>query len=149
MPVRPTATNRPAVPGDGTLSKQLHVLVADDDADVRHFLQFFLTQLGHTVTMAVNGSDLVAQCRAAPPDVVLSDVDMPEMTGIEAVEVIRRFSTVPIVLFSGAWDNVQMARATAAGVAQLLCKPFGPKELAKAIRQALGSRAGDSSADRA
>lgn len=114
------------------MGKGLRVAVADDDAAVRTLMNLWLTELGHTVTAVADGRPLVELCRADCPDLVISDVGMPEMDGLTAAANIRGASAVPIILMSGAWTAD--GEAHAAGLeAHVLQKPVNPLDLVAAI----------------
>lgn len=120
------------------MSEPLRVVVADDDALVRETLRRCLAALGHEVVAVGGGLPLVDACAAAPPDVVVSDVQMPDLDGLSAAEAIRRAGPTPVVLVSGSWDAP--ARARAAGIAAVWCldKPCRLEELAAAVAAAAG-----------
>jgi response regulator NasT len=85
------------------MGSQLHIAIADDDRLSREFLQFMLLRLGHKVVCgAENGRQLADYCLKSPPDVVITDVNMPELDGISAAAEINRCHDVPIILLSGS-----------------------------------------------
>jgi response regulator NasT len=85
------------------MGSQLHIAIADDDRLSREFLQFMLLRLGHQVVCgAENGRQLADYCLKSPPDVVITDVNMPELDGISAAAEINRRYDVPIILLSGS-----------------------------------------------
>jgi response regulator NasT len=112
----------------------LRIAVADDDPDVRTFLEQFLPRLGHQVhSVAKTGRELVDHCRAGPPDLIIADVKMPDMDGLEAIEAVNRFAAVPAVLVSGHAVPAWLERAKRAGVMAYLMKPVTEHDLAPAI----------------
>lgn len=113
----------------------LRVVVADDDSSLRKLIVSWLDQLGHTVTVAEDGRGLVAACRAAAPDLAISDVRMPGLDGLAAAAVLRGELDIPVVLMSGDWTPEQAARADALG-APRLGKPFRPLTLLDAMARA-------------
>ena len=85
------------------MSDHLHIAIADDDGVTREFLFRTLQHLGHEVIcMAENGRQLVDFCLRSPPDLVITDVQMPELDGISAVAEIACQHDIPIVLLSGS-----------------------------------------------
>ena len=79
------------------------VLVVDDDADSRDVVSRLLGRAGYTVRSAVNGRDALIAVTTAPPDVIILDAMMPEMNGVEFLQVIRsylRWSTLPVILLT-------------------------------------------------
>jgi two-component system, response regulator PdtaR len=112
----------------------LRIAIADDDADVRDFLHRFLPLLGHTVSsVATTGKELVEQCRQAPPDLIIADVKMPDMTGLEAVEAIAKSAQVPVILVTGHAVPAWLEKAKDLGVMAYLVKPVTEHDLAPAI----------------
>ena len=112
----------------------LRIAIADDDQDVREFLQRFLPLLGHTVSStAATGKELVEQCRESPPDLIIADVKMPDMTGLEAVEAIAKSAEVPVILVTGHAVPAWLEKAKDLGVMAYLVKPVTEHDLAPAI----------------
>ncbi|MBO0697813.1 MAG: response regulator [Zavarzinella sp.] len=112
----------------------LRVAIADDDQDVRDFLHRFIPLLGHAVSsVATTGRELVDQCRHSPPDLVIADVKMPDMTGLDAVEAIARFAQVPTILVTGHAVPAWLEKAKDLGVMAYLVKPVTEHDLAPAI----------------
>ena len=93
-----------------------------------------LKRLGHqVVSVAENGRELVEHCRQQRPDLVITDIKMPEMDGIEASQEICRERPVPIILVSAFQDGKLIERAEADSVLAYLVKPIGPDDLVPAI----------------
>lgn len=112
----------------------LRIAIADDDQDVRDFLVRFIPLLGHTVSSAAaTGRELVEQCRQSPPDLVIADVKMPDMSGLEAVEAINKFLQVPTILVTGHAVPAWLEKAKELGVMAYLVKPVTEHDLAPAI----------------
>lgn len=81
----------------------LHIAIADDDSVCREFLYRILRRMGHNVVcLAENGRQLADYCLQSPPDLVITDVRMPELDGIAAAAEITRQHNIPIVLLSGS-----------------------------------------------
>lgn len=82
------------------------VLVVDDDAAVRESLTMLLTAEGYEVSTAVNGFDALLQLKGSLPDVITSDLNMPQMSGFEFLSVVRRrFPHIPVIAISGAFNS--------------------------------------------
>lgn len=120
-----------------------HILVIDDDEQFRAMLVRLLTQENHRVTDARDGEEglrLFAQVR---PDLIITDILMPRMDGIETImELARKDSGTPIIAISGGRRSISadfnLESATLMGVAATLAKPFTRAALHQAINQALG-----------
>jgi len=120
------------------MKKALRIAIAEDEPDMREYLEKTLPLLGHqVVAVAANGRDLVLQCRAAQPDLVITDIKMPQQDGIEAAAQIFRESPVPVILLSAFHDTELIDRAEADHVLAYLVKPIKQADLAPAIALAM------------
>lgn len=112
----------------------LRVAVADDESLIRRWFQDVLPDLGHqVVVVAENGRQLLEGCLTARPDLVISDIRMPEMDGIEAALAISQQAPAPIILVSAFYDDDLIERASASHVMAYLIKPIGQADLETAI----------------
>jgi CheY-like chemotaxis protein len=113
-----------------------HVLLVEDNDKVRAFTQQVLEDMGCVVLLASNGSDAVALPDATRVDLVLTDVVMPGMSGIELADAIReRWPTLPVILATGYSDELVAKRPEFPSIA----KPFTSADLQDAIASALQS----------
>lgn len=120
------------------MSQNLRIAVADDEADMRDYFQKILPVLGHTVVSAARtGKELVDHCKKHQPDLVISDVKMPELDGIDAAAEIYRSSPVPVILVSAYHDAELIARAEADHILAYLVKPIKQADLEPAIALAM------------
>jgi len=121
------------------IEKSLHkVLIAEDNAKTRLFLKNQLELLGYSVVGAAsNGKDAVEMVAELRPTLVIMDVKMPQMDGIEAARAITAKSVVPIILITGLSSDEMALQAIDAGVFAYLVKPVTKKQLEPAIRLAL------------
>src|SRR6185312_2944891 len=116
----------------------LRIAVADDDRDMRQFFQELLPHMGHqVVTVAETGRQLAECCRGAPPDVVITDIKMPDMDGIDAAALVNRDREIPVVLVSGHTEGELLARSGAEYIMSYLVKPVKPADLQAAITLAV------------
>jgi response regulator NasT len=120
------------------MSRPLRIAVADDEPDMRDYFRTILPDLGHEVVAAVaNGAELVDACRAERPDLVITDIKMPDMDGIEAAGRIYRDGPVPVILVSAYHDPDFIRRAEADHVLAYLVKPIKRADLEPAIAIAM------------
>ena len=119
------------------------ILLVDDDPGVREAMSAFLSRAGYDVSVAESGETALARAAATPCDVVVSDLKMPGMTGIELLEALRRQgNSIPFVLLT-AYGTVQTAvAAMKSGAADFLLKPFLPAQLERILRSCLSSASG-------
>jgi AmiR/NasT family two-component response regulator len=118
---------------------RLRVAVADDEPDVRSTLVKMLEALGHEVVFAAStGRELVDHCLATPVDLVMTDIRMPDMDGLDAAAILYEKARMPIILLSGHCDSELIERAEDNHVFGYLVKPVTQMQLEPAI--ALASR---------
>jgi AmiR/NasT family two-component response regulator len=112
------------------MNTTLRIAVADDEPDMREYFQKLLPRLGHKVIGAVcNGRELVELCRTSKPDLVITDIKMPDMDGIDAAAQIYRDRPVPVILVSAFHDPELIERAESDHVLGYLVKPIKPSDL--------------------
>jgi AmiR/NasT family two-component response regulator len=120
------------------MSTCLRIAVADDEPDMRDYYKAILPGLGHeVVTVAESGRELVEQCRTSQPDLVISDIRMPDMDGIDAAVAINESRPVPVILVSGYHDAELIRRAEADHILAYLVKPIKQSDLVPAIALAM------------
>ncbi len=116
------------------MTARSRILIADDEAIRLITLRTQLATLGmEVVGEATTGREAVALARETAPDLVILDIKMPEMDGIEAAREISRARAVPIILLTAYSDQTLIERAAAAGVFAYLVKPVGEEDLLPAI----------------
>lgn len=122
--------------GEGFTARR--VLLAEDEAITRMDLHQMLTRLGYEIVgEAGDGQTAVALARALRPDIVIMDIEMPEMDGIEAAQVIWEEQLSPVLLLTAYSQRELVERAREAGVMGYLVKPFRESEVVPAIEVAL------------
>ena len=118
-----------------TSTKSLRIVVADDEEFIREYFTRMLPRLGHHVVgVAGDGQELVDICEAEKPDLIITDIQMPELSGIEAADEISKSQSIPIIIVS-SHDEPETDNPHIVG---FLVKPFETAELAKAIAKAVG-----------
>jgi signal transduction histidine kinase len=111
-------------------ARKAHVLVIDDEREVRAVLRDMLTSIGHTVVEAASGEEGLAYCESEAVDLILADVSMPGMSGWDvAAACQRRFPRVPLGFVTGWGDRLNQEEATRSGVRFVLSKPFAPVDV--------------------
>jgi two-component system, response regulator PdtaR len=121
------------------MNQSLKIAVADDEPDTREFFERYLPRLGHQVTaVAENGRELVDRCRQNRPDLVITDIRMPGMDGLSAVEALFKEQAVPSIVVTAHADEQWVDRARQVGVFSYLLKPVTERDLGPAIAVAWG-----------
>ena len=116
------------------------ILIVDDAQQVRRVLRTALSSEGYTTYEAASGEEALDSIRAAVPDAILLDVNMPGMGGLEACREIRRTMDVPILMLTVRNSERDKVLALDAGADDYVVKPFGMQELLARIRAALRRR---------
>ena len=116
------------------MNKPLRIAVADDEVDMRDYFEKILPRLGHeVVAVAEDGQQLVELCSEQLPDMVITDIRMPKLDGIEAANEIARSRPIPVILVSAHHDPQLIARAEQDYVLAYLVKPIKQADLETAI----------------
>ncbi len=116
---------------------EANILVVDDEPQIRRVMRSTLSVHGYVITEASNGEDAVESVRKNRPDLVLLDVNMPGIGGIEACREIRRASDAPIIMLTVRNAERDKVLALDAGADDYVVKPFSIEELLARIRAAL------------
>ncbi|HEV3281216.1 MAG TPA: response regulator [Acidimicrobiales bacterium] len=136
------STNAAARPTAGaTGDPDARVLVCDDDGSLLRALELSLTARGYEVVVARSGEEGLEQSASHYPDVVLLDLGLPGIDGIDVIRGIRRWSSVPIIVLSARHQTVSKVEALDAGADDYMTKPFGMDELLARLRATLRRRA--------
>jgi two-component system KDP operon response regulator KdpE len=114
-----------------------HILVIDDELPIRRLLRSSLSERGYQVTAVMTGDEGIDAAAADPPAVVVLDLGLPDMDGLEVCRQLRSWSEVPIIILSARYDEAEKVRALDLGADDYLTKPFGTQELLARIRVAL------------
>jgi response regulator NasT len=118
--------------------ERTRVIIADDESLIRMDLREMLTNLGYLVVGEVaDGRSAVNQARELRPDIVIMDIKMPDMDGIEAAKILTEERVAPVVLLSAYSQRELVDRAREAGVVAYLVKPYREEELTPAVEVAL------------
>jgi two-component system phosphate regulon response regulator PhoB len=119
------------------------VLVADDEIHIIHVVAIKLRNNGYEVIAANNGAEAYDLACREKPDIVVTDYQMPVMTGLELIAKLRedeRTKEIPVVLLTARSFAVTQEQQESLGVSSCLSKPFSPKELLKTIQDILYQR---------
>jgi CheY-like chemotaxis protein len=116
------------------------ILVAEDERDIRDLIAFTLKFAGHEIVTAVNGEECYQLAVKETPDLILTDVRMPKMTGYEACKLIKaqpQLEHIPIVFLSAKGQESEVQAGLAVGADEYLLKPFAPDQLTRKVKEIL------------
>lgn len=120
--------------------KQFRILIVDDEPRIVNFLRSKLRASGYEVLTATNGVEGLEQAQAQEPDLIVLDLLMPKMDGLEMLKQLRSFSTVPVIILTAKGTDTDRIKGLELGADDYLPKPFNPDELVariEAIRRRL------------
>jgi two-component system KDP operon response regulator KdpE len=113
------------------------VLVVDDEPQILRALRINLRARRYEVTTAANGAQALDEAAAHPPDLVILDLGLPDMDGVDVIGGLRGWTAVPIIVLSGRADSNDKVEALDAGADDYVTKPFGMDELLARMRAAV------------
>jgi CheY-like chemotaxis protein len=117
-----------------------NILIAEDERDIRELITFTLTFAGHKITQAANGEEAVQLAQEIKPDLILTDVRMPKMTGYEVCKTLRGLpdtANTPIVILSAKGQDEEVEQGKDAGATDYILKPFAPDKLQQRVAEIL------------
>ena len=117
------------------------VLIADDDPDILALVTFKVRQAGYTLVTATDGAAALAAARETTPDLVVLDVSMPRMSGLEVCRELRKDAAtakVPVLLLTARAQEADIEAGFDVGADDYVVKPFSPRELVARIAAILG-----------
>lgn len=118
-------------------ANQPRVLVVDDEVAIQRFLRSVLIAEGFSLHIAENGSSALSAAALFKPDIILLDLGLPDMDGVEVINRLREWSSVPIIVLSVREQDDDKVTALDAGADDYLTKPFSMAELLARVRVAL------------
>ena len=117
------------------------IMTADDSASIRQMVSFTLQEAGYEVVEAVDGKDALDKLRSASIHMLVTDLNMPKMDGIELIRQVRgesRYRFMPIIMLTTESQAAKKQEGKAAGATGWIVKPFKPEQLLAVVRKVLG-----------
>ncbi len=111
-----------------------HILVVDDEPQIAEIVRDYLQRAGYRVTLAHNGADALAFSRARRPDLIVLDLGLPHMDGLDVTRALRKQSGVPIIMLTARVEERDKLLGLELGADDYVTKPFSPKELVARVR---------------
>ncbi len=113
------------------------LLVADDEKEIRNVLKRALESAGYNVVLAPNGREALAMYQKHKPDLIILDIMMPELDGLEVLGILRQSSNVPVIMITGKSEVTAPDTALGLGADDFVRKPFHMRELVSRIKAKL------------
>jgi two-component system, chemotaxis family, chemotaxis protein CheY len=117
------------------------IMTVDDSASVRQMVSFTLKDAGYEVVEAVDGKDAFAKIQASPANMVITDLNMPNLDGIGLIRTLRghpSFKFTPIIMLTTESQDSKKQEGKAAGATGWIVKPFKPEQLLAVVKKVLG-----------
>ena len=111
-----------------------HILVVDDEPRIAEIARDYLERAGFKVTTACSGADALAFARSRRPDLIVLDLGLPHVDGLDVTRTLRRQSSVPIIMLTARVDESDKLIGLELGADDYVTKPFSPKELVARVR---------------
>jgi two-component system alkaline phosphatase synthesis response regulator PhoP len=115
-------------------SESKHILVVDDERRIAEIARDYLERAGYRVTIAGNGVDALGLARTEHPDLIVLDLGLPHMDGLDVTRALRKQSNVPIIMLTARVDESDKLAGLELGADDYVTKPFSPKELVARVR---------------
>ena len=113
------------------------VLIADDDAKIRELLELYLSKEGFVVEQASDGAEAILKAQQLKPDLIVLDIMMPVMDGMEVCRQVRKFSRVPVIMLTARTEDEERILGLELGADDYVSKPFNPRELIARVKAVL------------
>lgn len=114
------------------------ILIVDDESHIRRLIEFTLKKGGYKMLVATNGREAVEIATSSSPNLIIMDVLMPEMDGIEALDLLKqdeKTSSIPVILLTGIGQSTTRQEVEEKGTATYLAKPFSPNKLLREVQR--------------
>ena len=118
------------------------ILVADDEAHILHVVSMKLRNAGFEVITAVDGEEALDLCRSEHPDLLITDFQMPFLSGLEVCKQLRasdQTRDIPAIMLTARGFDIESDEMASAKIAAVLAKPFSPREVLQRVNELLGS----------
>lgn len=117
------------------------IIVADDEAHILHVVSMKLTNAGYDVQTAEDGEEALELCQADPPAMLITDYQMPYMSGLELCMALRQTEntkSIPAMMLTARGFDIEPPEMIAAGISAVLAKPFSPREVLSMVIELVG-----------
>ncbi|HEY7059791.1 MAG TPA: response regulator transcription factor [Vicinamibacterales bacterium] len=111
-----------------------HILIAEDEPRIAGIVRDYLARAGYSVTVAGNGVDALTIARTRRPDLIILDLGLPHMDGMDVTRALRKHSRIPIIMLTARVDESDKVTGLELGADDYVTKPFSPKELVARVK---------------
>lgn len=116
---------------------QQHILIVEDEEKIATLLRDYLEKSGYRSSMLDRGDGVIAFVRNKAPDLILLDIMLPGLDGMEVCREIRKFSSVPIIMITAKVEEIDRLLGLEIGADDYICKPFSPREVVARVKAVL------------
>ena len=117
------------------------IIAADDEAHILHIVSMKLRNAGYEVITAMDGEEALDLCQSERPDMLITDYQMPYMSGLELCKELRRDEStrsIPALMLTARGFDIESDEMTEAGISAVLAKPFSPREVLQRVKELIG-----------
>ena len=117
------------------------IIAADDEAHILHIVSMKLRNAGYEVVTAMDGEEALELCQTEHPDMLITDYQMPYMSGLELCKELRRDEQtkgIPTLMLTARGFDIETDEMTEAGITAVLAKPFSPREVLQRVKDLIG-----------
>ena len=117
------------------------IIVADDEAHILHIVSMKLRNAGYEIITAMDGEEALELCRSENPDMLITDYQMPYMSGLELCVELRKDDQtrdVPVLMLTARGFDIESDEMREAGISAVLAKPFSPREVLEKVKEMIG-----------
>ena len=117
------------------------IIAADDEAHILHIVSMKLRNAGYEVITAVDGEEALDLCQTEQPDMLITDYQMPYMSGLELCKELRRSDQtkgIPALMLTARGFDIESDEMVEAGITAVLAKPFSPREVLQRVKELIG-----------
>jgi two-component system, OmpR family, response regulator BaeR len=115
----------------------LHILIVEDEKKIAEILRDYLEKAGYTVSIQERGDRVIPLFKNNMPDLILLDIMLPGMDGIEICRQVRKFSNVPVIMITARVEEIDRLIGLELGADDYICKPFSPREVVARVKAVL------------
>ncbi len=114
-----------------------HILIVEDESKIAGLLRDYLEQSGFSTAILARGDEVIPRVKKRPPDLMLLDLMLPGMDGMEVCRELRKFSNIPVIMITARVEEIDRLLGLELGADDYICKPFSPREVVARVKAVL------------